>query len=258
MIRPGCPPPRWTALGLVLLGLVVAGPLTPRAAAQAPIATRSSHAIRWYEPVVVLGAVALASTLDEPIANHFRSHHSSAGDDLANGARPFGSPVLLLPVTAGILVGGVVGKNDAVTRAGARLGASLAIGAVAAEGLKWALGRHRPEADSSAFRFDPFTFDDRAFPSGHATLAFAMATSLSDDIHRPWATAGLYGLATAVAASRLYDQKHWLSDVMGGAALGVTSAKLASGRWRVFGIRPPGFLLGPSGAALGWHFAFHE
>jgi hypothetical protein len=29
-------------------------------------------------------------------------------------------------------------------------------------------------------------------------------------------------------------------------------AKLASGRWQMFGLRPPGFLLTPRGAAVGW------
>jgi membrane-associated phospholipid phosphatase len=85
-----------------------------------------------------------------------------------------------------------------------------------------------------------------------------MAASLADDIHRGWATAGLYGLATAVAVSRVYDREHWLSDVAGGAAVGITAAKLARGRWRVFGIRPPTFLVGARGAGLGWQFALRE
>ena len=97
-----------------------------------------------------------------------------------------------------------------------------------------------------------------SFPSGHTTLAFAMATSLSDDIHRTWATVGLYGLATGVAVSRVYQEAHWVSDVVGGAALGIASAKLVSGRWRVFGLTPPRFLIGARGPVIGWSVAFHE
>ena len=40
-----------------------------------------------------------------------------------------------------------------------------------------------------------------------------MAGSLSDDIHRTWATVGLYGVATGVAVARVYEQDHWLTDV---------------------------------------------
>ena len=95
-----------------------------------------------------------------------------------------------------------------------------------------------------------------SLPSGHSAVAFAFATSLADDIHRPWATVGLYGMATAVAWSRVNDNRHWFSDVAAGALVGITSAKLASGRWRIFGIRAPSIIAGPRGAGLGWSGQF--
>ena len=67
-------------------------------------------------------------------------------------------------------------------------------------------------------------------PSGHTAMAFALATSLSDEIHNRWATVGLYGLATAVGWSRINDNRHWFTDVAAGALVGITSAKLVSGR----------------------------
>ena len=93
-------------------------------------------------------------------------------------------------------------------------------------------------------------------PSGHATIAFALATSLSDDIHRPWASVGLYGLATGVAWSRINDNRHWLTDVTAGALLGITSAKLVSGRWRIFGLHPPSVLASPGVVSIGWQGTF--
>ena len=93
-------------------------------------------------------------------------------------------------------------------------------------------------------------------PSGHTTVAFALATALADDIHRPWATVGLYTLAAGVGWSRINDNRHWLSDVAGGAILGITSAKLVNGHWRIFGLRPPSVLLGPSNAGLAWQVKF--
>jgi membrane-associated phospholipid phosphatase len=95
-----------------------------------------------------------------------------------------------------------------------------------------------------------------AMPSGHAAAAFALATSLADDIHRPWATVGLYGMASAVAWSRVNDNRHWLTDVAAGALVGITSAKLAAGRWRIFGIRAPSLIAAPRGAGLGWSGQF--
>jgi membrane-associated phospholipid phosphatase len=87
-------------------------------------------------------------------------------------------------------------------------------------------------------------------------MAFALATSLADEIHRPWATVGLYTMATGVAWSRINDNRHWLSDVAAGALVGITSAKLASGRWRVFNLHPPSVLVAPSGMGLGWSAQF--
>jgi membrane-associated phospholipid phosphatase len=84
-------------------------------------------------------------------------------------------------------------------------------------------------------------------------MAFALATSLADDIHRVPATVALYTVATGTALSRLNDDRHWLSDVAGGAVLGVTSARLMSGRWRVFGLRPPSVIIAPQFVAMQWH-----
>ena len=89
-------------------------------------------------------------------------------------------------------------------------------------------------------------------PSGHTTAAFALATSLSDDIHRPWASVGLYTLAVGTGAARVIRNAHWISDVAAGAVLGITSARLVNGRWRLFGLRPPAILLGPDRAGFQW------
>ncbi len=214
------------------------------------------HGIRWYEPLALLGGIALTASLDQPVANHFRDHRSQGGQDVADAWAKVGT-IGVGAVTAGVLAGGLISHNEKVTHAGLRLLFSVGLAGGAAEGIKFALGRERPLQNTSALDFDPAHFDT-SFPSGHTTLAFAMATSLSDDIHRTWATVGLYGLATGVAVSRVYQEAHWVSDVVGGAALGIASAKLVSGRWRVFGLTPPRFLIGARGPVIGWSVAFHE
>ena len=72
-----------------------------------------------------------------------------------------------------------------------------------------------------------------------------------------WATVGLYGMATAVGWSRINDNRHWLSDVAAGALVGITSAKLVSGRWRIFGLKPPLFpRRGPGWLEFDWQSRF--
>jgi membrane-associated phospholipid phosphatase len=77
---------------------------------------------------------------------------------------------------------------------------------------------------------------------------------MSDEIHRLPVSVLLYGAATLTAWSRLNDDRHWLSDVITGAAIGVTSTKLMNGHWRVLGIRGPRFLLEPNAVGVTLRF----
>lgn len=83
--------------------------------------------------------------------------------------------------------------------------------------LKSAMKKTRP--DGTAF----------SFPSGHSAIAFAGATQLSMEYgqHHRWVPFAAYGLAATVGAMRLGNDKHYLSDVLFGAGLGILSMKMA-------------------------------
>lgn len=68
--------------------------------------------------------------------------------------------------------------------------------------------------------------DSYAFPSGHATLAFATAVVLARSTERTAARVYLYGIATLVAVSRVYLGVHYLTDVIAGAAIGMAGGSL--------------------------------
>jgi membrane-associated phospholipid phosphatase len=193
--------------------------------------------------------------LDHATQHQFQDNRSDRSDEIAGSLRHIGQPEVYGTVTLGLLGAGLISGNDEVTRAGGRLAATLALAGVTSTGLKWAMGRPRPNESSDADGYVPFSGQD-AMPSGHTTMAFAMATALADDIDRTWATVGLYTLATGVGWSRMNDNKHWLTDVAAGAVIGVTSAKLVNGRWRIFNLRAPSILLGPNHAGLAWQLSF--
>ena len=97
--------------------------------------------------------------------------------------------------------------------------------------LKGTVGRARPfAAPGDPDEFSPghgFTNASFAsFPSGHTSAAFATATvlsralSLSHPGSRWWINSLLFGGATFVGFSRVYQRQHWPSDVVAGAALG--------------------------------------
>lgn len=76
-----------------------------------------------------------------------------------------------------------------------------------------------PRPDGTAF----------SFPSGHTANAFAGATMLTIEYgeDHPWVPYAAYGLATGVGFMRMGNNKHYLSDVLFGAGLGILSMKIA-------------------------------
>ena len=69
-----------------------------------------------------------------------------------------------------------------------------------------------------------------SFPSGHAATAFAAAEFMRQEYKAvsPWYGIAGYGAATVTGILRLYNNKHWVSDVVAGAGVGILSTKLAS------------------------------
>jgi membrane-associated phospholipid phosphatase len=241
-------------IGLALAACLVGHPIAMLAQAELP--DHGPSTIRWWQPVLVLGEVTALMLLDEPINRFVQDNRTSTLDDVAE-TRIMGQPEFYLTVTGGVLAAGLISGDSRVTRAGGRLAATLALTGGLTRLGKFVVGRDRPlERTDDAFGFDPFSGGSRSFPSGHTSMSFALATSLSEEIRRPWATAVLYTGAGLVAWSRMNDNKHWLSDVAAGAMLGVFSAKVVNGSWRIFHTWPPGVALAPSGVSLAWNVEF--
>jgi PAP2 superfamily len=68
-----------------------------------------------------------------------------------------------------------------------------------------------------------------SFPSGHTTEAFASAEFLRQEYKdvSPWYGVAGYATAAATGYLRMYNNKHWLSDVIAGAGFGIASTKIA-------------------------------
>lgn len=244
-----------SALLHLFLALALLGPSRALGQAAPEPLPSSAPAIRWWHGAIVLGGLSALMLLDEPTERFLQGHRSNGLDDLSAGVRHFGQFEVYGSITLGLTAAGLIGHNDDLTRAGGRLATTLALAGATSTLTKFAFGRPRPSESTDAAVFAPFSGED-ALPSGHSTVAFALATALADDIQKTWASIGLYTLATGVAWSRLNDDRHWLSDVAAGAVLGITSAKLVNGRWRLFHLRPPRILLGPRHAGLAWKIPF--
>jgi membrane-associated phospholipid phosphatase len=250
---------------LSYLLLALAGTTMPAlAAAQdsteiaVPRTVAKPHAIKLWEVGAVVGAGLLTmAVVDGPVQEWSSdpTHGSQTADDFSTAFRYFGQWQVIAPVTGGLIIAGLAAKKPGLLHSGLRVGASVLLAGAVTGVFKYSLGRVRPYDTNEVWDYQPFSGNTSMW-SGHTVLAFAFATSLAQEIHRTWATVGLYTLATGTAWSRVYDNQHWVSDVVIGAAVGIASAKLATGRWTIFGLRAPVPLATPNGLGLMWHGTF--
>jgi membrane-associated phospholipid phosphatase len=237
-----------TLAGSVTLAVFLGG-LVPALGAQA--ASPEPAVIQWWQGAAVLGGIGLVSALDESVQRSMQQQRSPSSDQVAAFARHMGQPEVFATVPAAMFLTGVLARQPGLRRGGERVAGSLALAGALAVGGKFIVGRLRPRQVGEPYISRPFSGAD-AFPSGHTTMAFALATALADEIHRPWATVGLFTAATGTAWSRLNDNQHWLSDVVAGAVVGIASAQFIEGRWTLFHLRPPTVFSSHGQSGVGW------
>ena len=213
----------------------------------------ASRPLRWPTVAVAGGLVAVASLFDRSTARGIHDHPSTDRRATANQLERFGTVTVIGPTVGTLALVGLLARRKQLTDVALNTTEAMVAATVAVEALKLTVGRARPrdDADFGDDDFAPFS-GNASFPSGHTTAAFAFATSLGDAIHRPWARVGLYALATGTAWARVAQEAHWVSDVVAGAALGIASAKFASGRRTIFGVRAPRFGITSTGFVLSW------
>lgn len=97
---------------------------------------------------------------------------------------------------------------------------SYAIMGLVTNGLKYSICRMRPDMSQK-----------NSFPSGHTATAFMMATWLHKEYgwRNPWISFAGYSIATITGVSRILNNRHYMSDVVAGAAIGIGSVHL--GYW---------------------------
>jgi len=168
---------------------------------------------------VTYGSIEL---LDERTRRVFLRNQSSTGKALADIGNFNGTSLPGGVLAAGLYAGGLIWDKPGIRITGRHLVQSVAYAGVITTVLKYVIGRERPYLNHGPKEFHGPTFnqDYLSMPSGHSTVAFAISSSLAEDIGNTYASIGLYTLATLTAGSRIYSDKHWLSDTFVGAVLG--------------------------------------
>jgi hypothetical protein len=145
-------------------------------------------------------------------------------NDAMQPGHTYGAFSMQVLVGVGLYSGGWFAKKGRLATAGADIMRAQLLSQAYVQALKFTVQRERPDKSNSV-----------SFPSGHSASAFATASVLQR--HYGWKVGVPAGVVAAyVATARVHDNKHYLSDVIFGGAIGVAAQRtvtLRAGRYDV-------------------------
>ncbi|WP_028909895.1 phosphatase PAP2 family protein [Prevotella sp. AGR2160] len=223
-------------------------PLRDTAAVKEPLIDKITDS-RLFQTTYVGVPLIVGGLIEKHQDKKFRTLRN---DFLPEFKRPFDNYLQFLPAAV------MVGLKAAGVKSRSSWGRMLATDAIATAMMATAV--QTTKHLTTVYR--PDGSDSHSFPSGHTATAFMVATMLSKEYGylSPWVSVGAYGVAATTGLMRIANNKHWLSDVMVGAGVGILSTEMAywitdaiyknkgrntlptDGRREQFGIGNPSFL----------------
>lgn len=177
------------------------------------------------------GLAGVAHPFDQTFNVRLRSHYDTVNAAFAPG-KYFGNTPEQVALSVGTYAYGRIFDQPKTAHLGMDLLQAQLLTEMLVQPIKLATHRMRPDQSNR-----------HSFPSGHAAVTFAGATVF--ERHVGWRKSLLaYTVASYVAASRLHDNRHYLSDVVFGAAVGSIAGRTvvhhASDYWAVMPVNIPG------------------
>lgn len=190
------------------------------------------------------------SFADEPIQQSaLRLKNRNTGvNDISKGLSDFGAVYEVFTV-AGIGAYGLISSNNKLVNTTLLASQAYITSGAVMTLLKLLTGRTRPSYYPAGVEAEPRflgpfhrklndangTNENSSFPSGHATVAFAVATVFASEYkEKPWVSIVSYTTASLIGASRITQNKHWITDVVVGAALGYVTGKLVDNNYHSY------------------------
>ena len=229
---------RWGRAHAVVLvaGLALLPALASPATAQAD--TISSRPLFTYRDAVLASSFLLAARAVHPLDDYYARRLQDSSTQANRKLQKLAFFVRTTAAPGSYIIGttlyltGRLSHNTKLADLGLHGTEALVVGEITATALKGIVGRQRPSIEPrnansyELFRGFHATDEYRSFPSGHAVAAFAAAAAVTSEISR-WAPDTrwivgpvMYGGAALVGASRMYNNRHWASDVLVGAGIG--------------------------------------
>lgn len=183
------------------------------------------HGKDWTTFGSVLAGTVVLSVLDEPVNDLLQRNHSRSADRLTDLGIECGAPQTAILFTGSLYAIGWVADSDWLRESCVIMSASLLSSGIIQSSTKYVAGRARPHVGRGHDVFDPFRGEESYFSffSGHTMVAMIMSHTLAKRLDPVPAKVALYGLGTIGGLARMYNQDHWLTDVVVGNALAITS-----------------------------------
>ena len=190
-----------------------------------------------YRDAVLAGSVAVGTVLARPFDERIAAalQDSSRQDSrriqkVATFVRTVASPGAYY-IGVSLYAVGRLTDHDRLADLGWHGTEALIVGEAVGGVVKAVVGRQRPSVmprNASSYQLGRGLQSDiyRSFPSGHTTSAFAAAAAVSSETSRWWPETRwvigpiLYTGAALTGISRMYNNRHWMSDVLAGAGVG--------------------------------------
>jgi hypothetical protein len=169
---------------------------------------------------------------DQPVRDFFQSHQNKTESYIStNILEGFGAEHSFL-LMSGIFAYGMLTKDKKHISTALLALESFALASLVTRIPKTLVGRDRPNnanGDGSLGFNGPL--HGTSFPSGHTTASFAVASVIATQFRESkWIPVAAYSVAGLAGLSRIYDNKHWLTDVVAGATIGTLVGDFVSHR----------------------------
>jgi uncharacterized membrane protein (DUF441 family) len=179
--------------------------------------------VSWDTAIVVGaggGAAAVGHIWDDDLADEVETN--ATFNNAMEPGHTYGAFSFQFAIGIGMYGAGWLADKGRLAQVGGDIMRAQIVGQAYAQALKFTVRRERPDASNNV-----------SFPSGHSASAFATATVLQRH-YGWWVGVPATVVAAYVATARVHDNKHYLSDVIFGGALGIAAQRtvtLRGGRY---------------------------
>ena len=182
----------------------------------------------WLKLGLIGSGTFLSMQADQPVRTAVlrdRRYYSSVPIE---GGRIWGEIYMPFAFFSGFALHSLIADDMGTRKIAYEIGQASLYAAAITYTTKFIFGRARPYTGEGAFTYHPFgtaTNDDHlSLYSGHATIAFVLSTVLSRNARSGLLKTVAYLPAACTVISRVYQDKHWVSDNLLGAAIGYVVA----------------------------------